>query len=198
MVEGNETSVVLQQLQDGGVAELIKLFEEQRPSLRKMLRRNASEQLAARFDPSDIIQDAFIRAESQLNKYLQSPRIHPNVWIRILCRQLLYEQTRNHFRDCRSPLKEVGLAEGEPVVDLLADSTASAGSKLAAKETRAQLLSQIKALEVLDGEIIQMRHGDCMTFREIAEILEMKCDTVKKRYYRALAKLRERAIEDAL
>ena len=198
MVEGNESSLVLQQLLDGGVAELINLFEGQRPSLRKMLKRSASAKLAGRFDPSDIIQEAFIRAESQLSKYLQSPKIHPNVWIRILCRQLLYEQTRNHLRECRSPLKEVGLAEGEPVVDLIADSTASAGSKLAAKEAKAQLMGQIRALDVLDGEIIQMRHGDCMTFGEIGQILEMKCDTAKKRYYRALAKLRELAIEESL
>ena len=198
MVDENETSLVLRQLLHGGAAELINLFEGQRPSLRKMLQRSASGKLAGRFDPSDIIQEAFIRAESQLSKYLQSPKIHPKVWIRILCRQLLYEQTRNHFRECRSPLKEVGLVEGEPVVDLIADSTDSAASKLVAKETQAQLIGQIKALEVLDGEIIEMRHGDCMTFGEIAEILEMKGDTVKKRYYRALAKLRERAAEDSL
>ena len=198
MVEGNESSLVLRQLLDGGVAELINLFEGQRPSLRKMLQRNASVKLAGRFDPSDIIQEAFIRAESQLNRYLQSPKIHPNVWIRILCRQLLYEQTRNHFRECRSPLKEVGLVEGEPVIDLIADSTASAGSKLAAKETQSQLIGQIKALGLPDGEIIEMRHGDCMTFGEIAEVLEMKRDTVKKRYYRALAKLRALATEVSL
>ena len=193
--EGSDSSLVLNHLRKGGVTELTNLFEHHRTSLRNLIKRNLNGKLLARFDPSDIIQEAFIRAKERLDQYLESPKIHPNIWIRILCRQLLFEQTRSQLRACRTPFKEVGAVEGQPVVELLVDSTTSARTKLAVKEAQAELWQELANLPTLESEIIDMRHADCMTFREIGEILEMNTEAVKKRYYRALKSLRENAGE---
>ena len=190
MFEGSDSSVVLSRLRAGGVNELMNLFEEHRESLRKLIRRRIKGKLTARFDESDIIQEAFVRAESQLEAYLKSPKLHPSIWVRVLCRQLLFEYVRTQLRECRTPLREVELLDGQPIVEVLADSTGSAGKKLVGRETLSLVTEALATLNPLEQEILDMRHAEGMRFREIAEALEMKTDTTKKRYYRALSKLR--------
>ena len=85
------------------------------------------------------------------------------------------------------------MVDGVPVVSLLFDSTDSAGTKLALQETSTEVMRDIATLSELEREIIEMRHVDCMTFPEMGAILEIKSATVKKRYYRILEKLREKA-----
>ena len=186
MFEGSDSSMALQRLQVGGVEELTVLFEANRNRLREMIRRRIVGKLATRFDESDIIQEAFIRAGNRLNAYLKAPNVHPHVWLRILCRQLLCEQIRRHMRECRTPARENNYAGGEQIIDLLIDSTDSVGTKLGRQEVMTKLMAE---LSDTDREILDMRHGENLKFREIAKTLEMKMDTIKKRYYRALQKL---------
>lgn len=47
----------------------------------------------------------------------------------------------------------------------------------------------IATLPAIDRDIVLLRVDNELRFREIAEILNMKTDTVRKRYYRALDKL---------
>lgn len=180
--------MVLKRLQQGGVEELTAIFEENRSALRKMIRNRISGLISSRFDESDVIQDAFMRAASRLESYLNCPNVHPSVWIRILCRQLLSEQARKQLLPCRNPGMESDFLEGEQAIQSLIDSTDSVGTKMGRREVVSQLL---ESLTETDREILGMRHSEGMVFREIAESLEMKIDAVKKRYYRAIQTLDE-------
>ena len=82
----NPSRSAISRLRTSGTEELSELFEANRNNLRTLISKRIQGALAARFDASDIIQETFIRANKQLRTYLQSPQIHPVVWIRILCK----------------------------------------------------------------------------------------------------------------
>lgn len=187
----SSNSLALQRLQDGGRKELTRLFETNRDSLRQMINRRIRGKLSARFDASDIIQESYIRAQSQLESYLSSPRIHPNVWLRLLCKQLLAESIRKHMRVKRSPEFEAQIAGDLLIAERLTDSLHSVVSEeLTRAETTQQVREILQTLSDTDREIIEMRHSEGMTFPKIAESLDLKMETAKKRYYRALNRFR--------
>ena len=193
MFEGSDTSIVLQQLQSSGEVALSTLFEKYRDNLRSLIKgRN---RLTTRFDESDIIQEAFLRAKSKLDAYLEAPTVHPGIWIRAQCRQVVYDHTRFHLRECRNPKREIDVVEGEPLIDLLTDSSDSVGTQLQCREDVAEIKEAVSTLHVVEQEILQMRIGEGMRFREIGEALELKTDAVKKRYYRALDKIKKTTTE---
>lgn len=189
MSDGNGSA--LTRLRVGGVDELTVLFETNRDSLREMISRRIRGKLSARFDASDIIQESFIRAKNQLDAYLASPKIHPNVWLRLLCKQLLAESIRKHMRVKRSPEFEAQVTGDLIIAERLADSLHSVSEQITRAETTQKVQEVLLTLTDTDREIIEMRHSEGMTFPQIAENLELKMETAKKRYYRALARFRD-------
>lgn len=186
----SSNSLAVQRLQQGGLSELTRLFENNRNSLREMINRRIRGKLSARFDASDIIQESFIRAQNQLDAYLSSPRIHPNVWLRLLCKQLLAESIRKHMRVKRSPEFEAQIAGDLLIAERLTDSLHSVSEELTRAETTQQVREILQTLGDTDREIIEMRHSEGLTFPQIADSLDLKMETAKKRYYRALNKFR--------
>ena len=186
----SSNSLALQRLQTGGTKELTRLFENNRDSLREMINRRIRGKLSARFDASDIIQESFIRAQNQLQSYLTAPKIHPNVWLRLLCKQLLAESIRKHMRVKRSPEFEAQIAGDLMIAERLTDSLHSVSEALSRAETTQKVREILMTLSDTDREIIEMRHSEGLTFPKIADCLDLKMETAKKRYYRALDKFR--------
>ena len=190
MSDDTELVAVIGRLRNRGTDELSRLLEINRDNLRSLISRRIQGRLAARFDASDIIQETFIRASKQLQSYLKSPQIHPVVWIRILCKQLLTESIRKHLRTRRSPSFETHNVGDQLIVERIADSIHSVRETIARQELLENVYRTLNTLDQTDREIIEMRHTEAMTFPEIARALDMNPETVKKRYYRGLDKFR--------
>lgn len=188
-------SVVLRQLQQGGEAELVKFFMAHRENLKAMVSARIHGMLKARFDASDIVQETFLRAQWQFAKYIASPDIHPLIWLRVVCRQLLHELARKQLRSKRSPNLEQAQGSSFKLVEHLADSQESITEAVAQREMADRIQSVIAKLDPVAQEIIEMRHAEEMSFVQIAKLLEMNMEAVKKRYYRALDEVRQLCIE---
>ena len=191
------SSSILRRMHDGGVEELAKLFELNRDNLRALVRCRVHGKMASRFDESDIVQDAFLRAKNQLDAYLKNCQMPPLVWVRRLCKQMLNETMRKNLRLRRSLAKEQENPFSSLMAQCLVDSIPSVSEAVARQELIEKVKRQLQDLNPCDQEIIEMRHADNLTFPEIATMLEMHLETVKKRYYRALEKLRVSASEDS-
>lgn len=185
-----DSSNTIKLLNAGGVEELTKLFMQHRAKLREMIASRIHGRLGPRFDASDIVQEAFMRANRSLSNYLKSPQIHPTIWLRLICKQLLAENIRQHFRQKRSPDYEVLNVDDDKVIHELADSLQPASELVAKKEQAEQVRNVLAKLNETDRELIEMRHTDGYSFRYIAELLELNMETAKKRYYRAIEKFR--------
>ena len=175
-------------LECGGVEALTELFRSLRPNLRNLIERRISNELKQRIDASDILQDAFLKAQNGLDKFLISQRLRPSVWIRVLCKQQLLEVERFHFREKRSPELEVSI--DSKIADRLCDSFVSECSRLVKGELLMAVQNLIQDLSQVDKEILEMRHIEKHAFKDIATVLNLTADAAKKRYYRSIEKIR--------
>ncbi len=186
-------STVLTKLEAGGVDELTSLFMHQRPGLRRLISMRLDPRLHARVDASDIVQETFVRACKALPSYLESPVIHPVVWLRLIGKRLVAEVHRRHFRDKRSPEHELGYdIEGNShLINQFADSIQSAGSAAEKHELISRLHHLLQNMPIHDREILEMRHVEGVSLQEAAQQLSIPYETAKKRYQRALQRFRD-------
>lgn len=188
-----DSSEMLTRLQKGGDEELAEIFVSVRGNIKQMIAMRLDRRLRARVDASDIVQEAFVRASKGLKSYLEAPGVHPIVWLRLIGKRILAETHRLHFRDKRSPHNEfvVESESNDMLVNQLADSMHSVHANVAHQEIVQMVLKLISDLSQQDREILEMRHTEGMTIKEIATMMEISVEATKKRYQRALVRVRQ-------
>lgn len=177
-------------LLESGVDGLGLLFEQERAHLRRFLERRINRKLASRLDASDVIQEVFFRAQQALPSYLSNPALPPMIWLRHLSAQVLCEVHRKHFRGVRNPYREGNQAEQFLVLSLTSSSV-SISSKMERTDIQSKVSQKLTELNEIDRQVLEMRHVDGCSLAEIAKILEIHYETIKKRYYRALKRFKD-------
>lgn len=170
--------------------ELSRLMELQRQHLRRFVECRINQKVASRLDASDIIQEVYIRAYRSLETYLIDPEIPPLVWLRRLSKQILSEAHRKQFRQLRSPYQEQAHIN-ESFIWRIVDSGESIRTEAERRDTAERIRSLLSQLSEVDREVLEMRHLEGYSIRDIAQLLDLSQDTIKKRYYRALTRFRE-------
>ena len=182
---------------DGDSNSFAKLFEEYRPRLRRMVDVRMDVRARARFDPSDVLQEAFVEAARALPTYAGKQEHMPFfLWLRLITGDRLAKFHRKHLgtqkRDATREAKMVPDMAGASSVylasQLVGDFT-SVDHNLNAEEARQQLEDALNAMDEKDREVIAMRHYEELSTDEIAIVLNMTKSGVLKRYARAINKL---------
>ncbi len=177
-------------LLDSGVAGLGQLLEQERAHLRKFLERRISRRLVSRIDASDVIQEVFLRAKQALPAYLSNPALPPLIWLRHLSAQVLCEVHRKHLRGVRNPYRE-GNEIDQLLVISLTSASVSTTNKIEQTDLQSKVIAKLNELNEIDREVLELRHVDGFSLTEIAKILEVQYETTKKRYYRALKRIKD-------
>ena len=188
-----DSSKMLARLNTGGIDELAALFVGVRSNIKQMVSVRLDKRLHSRVDASDIVQEAFVRASKELHTYLNSPSVHPIVWLRLIGKRIVAETHRLHFREKRSPRNEV-IDEADAsdlLVNRLADSVQSVHTNVEHQEIVQKVFKLISDLPQQDREILEMRHTEGMSIQEISQIMEISVEATKKRYQRALVRVRQ-------
>jgi len=198
--EPGETEGWLAGLRQGNADALAALLDYYRPRLRQMVRLRMDRQLAARVDPSDVIQEVYLDAQRQVQAYLQDPKVDFYVWLRGLAGQRLSNVHRQHLgAKCRTAWREVSLpAESSLLLarQLLAGGT-SPSRALLKKELRRRVQQAIERLPPDDREVILMRHFEEMSNGEVAQAIGLTESAATMRYGRALFRLKEILLSDS-
>lgn len=175
---------------DEELTGLGQLFEHERAHLRRFLERRINRKLSSRLDASDVIQEVYFRAQSALPTYLSNPAVPPLIWLRHLSVQVLCEVHRKQFRGIRSPYREENQFDKFLVASLTHSST-SLASKLEKADLQSKIVAKLSDLNQIDREVLEMRHVDGYSLAEIAKLLDIQLETIKKRYYRALRRFKD-------
>ena len=94
----------------GGATVRDRLLERHRKRLRRMIAVRLDRRLAARVDPSDVLQEAFLDAARQVDNYLKDPRVVAYIWLRGLAWKRLLKLQRDHLgAQRRAVSREVAL-----------------------------------------------------------------------------------------
>ncbi len=189
----------LDRLRDGGQAALADLFSQYRDRLARMVCLRLDRRIAHRVDPSDVVQEAFIDAMRQLDRYVVEPPMSPLVWLRFLTGQRLMALHRHHLGvKMRDAKQEVSLqrfsrpeANSYSMSGLLLGRLTSPSRAMERQELQSRLEAILDDLEPIDREILALRHYEELTNAETAEELGISAQASSKRYIRALERLRK-------
>jgi RNA polymerase sigma-70 factor (ECF subfamily) len=183
---------------EGGDADAgQRLLARHRGRLRQMVAIYLDRRLAARIDPSDVVQEALTDAARGLSDYLRERPLPFYAWLRQLAWQRLVHLRRHHIgARCRSVDREVRweIDLSDRSSDALADRLIASGTNPSRRMVRDELRRRVQAalerLSPRDREILVMRHLEEMSSAEIAAILGISAGAVRVRLLRALTRLK--------
>jgi len=194
---GPDTDHLLERVRQGNQAAREQILARHRDRLRKMVAFHMDRRLAARFDPSDVVQEALAEADRRLDEYVREPPLPFYPWLRQIAWDRLIELRRRHLRAAkrsvsREELDFFDLPDDSAV--LLAGRLLDLGSTPSRQVLRVELRARVQAalamLPARDREILVLRHLEQLSTADIAAVLGIGARAVKSRPLRALQRLR--------
>jgi RNA polymerase sigma-70 factor, ECF subfamily len=189
------TSELVARAADGDVAATNELFSLYKTRLRRMVAFRLDKRLAARIDPSDVVQDALGEAHGRLSEFLTQQDVSFYPWLRAIAWNKLIDTYRRHVRAARRSVdREVIQLDlsGESkamLVNRLAARSSSASEAYLRQELHERLRQAIDELPADDRELIALKHLEEMTFDEVGAVLRLSGEAVRSRYRRAIQRL---------
>ena len=188
---------LLQQTRAGDGAALGMLLEAYRPYLTLLARVQIGRLLRGKVGASDVVQDAFLEAHRDFHQFQGGDERSFLAWLRQVLASVLANLVRHYVgtqaRDVRLE-QQLAAALDESSAVLGGGLAVLNGSPLAAIERREQSALLAEALERLpeeDREVLVLRHLEGLSFPEVARRMGKTEDSVKKRWPRALLRLRQ-------
>jgi RNA polymerase sigma-70 factor (ECF subfamily) len=195
--EASDTEELLERAKRGDESARDRLVASHRARLRRMVAVRLDRRLAARVDPSDVVQEVLIDASGKLDEFLRERPLPFYAWLRQFAWNRLVDLHRRHVKSRRrSVAREERSVPDLPdestllLVERLLDNGTSPSRRLIRAEQREELRSALTALPARDREVLVMRHLEQMEIGEIAAVLEITEGAVKARILRALLRLR--------
>ncbi len=174
------------------------LLARHRSRLRQMVALRIDRRMTARFDPSDVVQDALADAAANLNDYLKTRPIPFYPWLRQFAWERLIQLHRFHLQAKRRSVDREELrifdlpADSEAALSArLAYTTKSPAARLVEDELRGRVQAAIEELPPKDREVLVLRYLEQLNTAEIASVLDITEAAVKTRHRRALERLRQ-------
>jgi len=172
------------------------LLARHRDRLRRMVAVRLDRRLAARVDPSDVVQEALAEAAASLRDYLRDRPLPFYPWLRQIAWERLVKLHQRHTARKRSvareeplPLPDQSAAE---LASRLVDRGASPSDAAVREEMNQRVRAALTRLAATDREVLVLRFLERLTTAETAEILGISEGAVKLRQLRAVARLRDR------
>jgi RNA polymerase sigma-70 factor (ECF subfamily) len=155
-------------------------------------------QLAARLDPSDIVQDALAEAHRTLDDYLRRRPLPFYPWLRRLAWERLIQLHRQHVEaGKRNLLRERGMDLGLPnqsamlLANRLLASGTSPSRHAIREETRDRVRAALDGLTPRDREVLVLRFLEQLSTAETAAVLGIGEGAVRSRLMRAVVRFQD-------
>lgn len=180
-------------------AEFADWFARHADRLLALVRLRTDRRTQGRFDPADVLQETFLEASRRLPELADRPDIAPFVWLRSLALQQLMIFHRRHLsvkgRDARREI-EIGIAVQEPassdqLAAWLVGHLTTPSRAAMRREAQKRVGEALDALNASEREILELRHFEQLSNKEIAEVLGLRESTASMRYARALVRLKD-------
>jgi RNA polymerase sigma-70 factor (ECF subfamily) len=174
-----------------------QLLQRHRGRLRRLVAVHLDRRLAARVDPSDVVQEALADAAGKLDAYLRERPLPFYPWLRRLAWERLVKLHNRHLgtqrRSVRREEPGVLALPDESAAELaqrLIDSGTGPSGQLLQDELRQRVRAALARLRERDREVLVLRYLEGLSTRDVAATLGVSEGAVKMRHLRALDALR--------
>ena len=195
---GAETDILLERAGRGDDQARQRLLERHRSRLKRMVAVRMDRRLAARLDPSDVVQEALADAARDLPDYLQQPAdgllsLAPATGLGPPAPAA--SSSHRHRAAERRP----GTGASSCLCPMSRRSTwpggwsphgTSPSGHLIREELRERVRATLDRMAPRDREVLVLRYLEMLTNAEIAEVLGITEGAVKVRHFRALERFR--------
>jgi len=135
----------------------------------------------------DVVQDTFVIAIPRLKDYVFDAPIY--AWLRQICLRLCYARMRGRRRMLMSAEEDLEVLLCNRAVEKLQQE-----SELIEKEQKLNFLQELKKQLCPESrQIIELRHGQGLTYSSISQTLKIPMGTVMSRLARAREQIRKLA-----
>ena len=150
--------------------------------------------IQSRVDAADVIQDAQIEACRRIARFVHQRPMPFKLWLRKTAYECLLRLRRQHV-DAKRRAVEREVPLSNQLSQILATRGDSPSELLVAQELALSVRDALTHLKDSDREILILRSFQGMSNQEVAGVLEIATDAARKRYARALLRLRKILVE---
>ena len=193
-----DTDQLLERVAEGDSSARELLLGRHRQRLRRMIELRLDRRLAARIDPSDVVQETLAEANQKLLDFARRRPLPFYPWLRCLAWERLVQIHRRHIAaQRRSVRREIQWAPPLPdesaaeLADRLVARGSSPSARLRHEERCGQVRRALARLGDSDREVLVLRYLEDLRTGEIAAVLGVTEPAVKMRQLRALRRLRD-------
>ena len=140
-----DTDELLAAAEAGDAASRGQLLDRHRGRLRRMVALRLDARLAARLDPSDVVQDALTAAAEKLDDYLARRPVPFYLWVRQITWEQLVKTHQRHTASKRAVAREEPPPLTDESVRRLADRLAPSADSPSRRAVRAELHARVRA-----------------------------------------------------
>jgi RNA polymerase sigma-70 factor (ECF subfamily) len=196
-----DTDDLIARARHGDAAARELLLAYHRGRLRQMVAVRLDRRLAARVDPSDVVQEALADAARKLDTYLRERPLPFYPWLRRLAWERLVKLHQRHITaGKRSVTREAHPAlPDESAMELARRLFAPGGSpshQVLRQELHGRVQAALGQLAERDREVLVLRYLEQLSTAETAAVLGITTGAVKVRHLRALERLRRLLADD--
>jgi RNA polymerase sigma-70 factor (ECF subfamily) len=177
-----------------------RLLDRHRDQLRAFVAARLDPAVRARVDASDVVQDALADAARRLPDYLVRRPMPFHLWVLKSAYERTLQARRTHRAGRRDVAREESPLDASSLA--LAESLVAPGqTPSAAVQVREGAQRVCRALDDLsedDREILVMRLVDRLPYEEVAVLFEIESQTARRRFGRALIRLRKALVAHGL
>lgn len=195
------TGRLLDRAAAGDPAAVGELLDRHRSALAAFVALHIDPRVAARLDPSDVVQDAQVDLARRMGEFLARRPMPFHLWARKTAYERLLDAHRRHLHRARRAVRReergADLSSMALARPLLARGP-SPSQAAAAREFARRVSEAVAGLPAADREVLLLRHADGLPFAEVAAVLGVEPAAARKRFGRALIRLQQLLTEAGL
>lgn len=187
-----------QSLRSGDTTHFPDAFTLHRLRLWQIIHFRLSDQVRARVDAEDVVQEVYLDAQKRLSHFASGDFPSFFLWLRLVAQQTLSRVHRRHLgTESRSTQRESGPIGGTVwgktsacLSQRFVAHLTSPSQVAVKKELIAEVRDSLETMNEIDREVVALRHFEELTNQEVAFELGISPKAASIRYVRALERLR--------
>lgn len=183
--------VLLAQARSGDADAINRVWQSMRSYLLLIAQQGLGENLAAKVDPSDIVQGSLLEAQRDFSRFSGESEEELKAWLRRLVQHNLIDCSRR-FQGAQSrDVHRERAFNGSTELRMIDRRQPTASAMVLRQETQQELRQAVARLSRDQQVVIEMRHRQGLGYGEISQRLGITEEAARKRWARAIYQLRK-------